>query len=404
MVSQSIQHPLIQSINWLKNEINKYLGQDVDVNRVGDVLAGLKALKVNQAELSEESGKLAHLLNQSINLDLGIKVELPKTDPEGYVTLLELLEKFDTNKLREFTSSVLDDATRLQLPDGSILGNHLAFTYILFHIDLRNSVTQAAITHVKKVLMDKLIKKPDTISATDLFLLVHILDQSKQIPKEAVPELCFSIVSRQKKDGSWGDLEETIYLLRTLIVLDNLSFSDSIAKGLNFLKTKVDQHGSLAKSLRLTSLFLILWYEYSSRLIQFDELLNSTGILTNELNYDLQTVLSAAVRRAQTKVVAVNMQQEFLVNAVVQTASIRPEMQVTFLLTKGTPLPDHLLTKLKERASIKMSAAKLSPMLVVDSTVFIIPAILEDVNAVGSFVIVVSQKELVESLLKVLQV
>lgn len=402
MPSQSIQHPFIQSINWLKNEIRKYLEQDVDVNKVQAVLAGLKALKVNQAELSEELSKLAQLLNQSINLDLGIKVDLPKRDPEGYVTLLELLEKLDPEKLRDFTTSVLDDATRLQLPDGSILGNHLAFTYILYHIDPRNSVTQLAVAYARNVLFDRLIRKPSSLSTADLFLLVHILDQAKQIPKEAVPEICFSVISRQKKDGGWGDLEETMYLLRILIVLDNLSFSDSIGKGLNFVKTKIDQQGSLTKNLRLTSLFLILWHEYSSRLIQFEEILNSTGVLTDELNYDLQTVLSAAVRRAQTKIVVVNMMQEFLVNAVVQTASIRPDVTVIFLLSKGISFPDQLSARLKDRVSIKTSSTELSPMLVVDGTVFIMPSAQGEANAVGRFVIVINQKELAESLLKVL--
>jgi len=227
------------------------------------LLFALKALRLNGRDKPEMISTLFNTLREDLNFKLKTMIDLPQKDPEAYLTLLELSHEHDIKLESELSNSVLDDAKRLQLPDGAILGNHLAFTYILIHIAPSENVTKLALEYAKKVFEEKVLKTTEKIKPKEVLLYTKILGTIGFLTHERASIMSQTLAKNQKADGSLGDIEDTIYTFRSLAVLDSVGHSENIKRAIEFIKSKLDQKGSIDKDIRLTSLFLIGWSEVS---------------------------------------------------------------------------------------------------------------------------------------------
>ncbi|PSN84541.1 hypothetical protein B9P99_01220 [Candidatus Marsarchaeota G1 archaeon OSP_B] len=385
----SIQHPFESSLRWLEEQISQKNIQKINMDAL---LFALKALRLNGRDKPEMISTLFNTLREDLNFKLKTMIDLPQKDPEAYLTLLELSHEHDIKLESELSNSVLDDAKRLQLPDGAILGNHLAFTYILIHIAPSENVTKLALEYAKKVFEEKVLKTTEKIKPKEVLLYTKILGTIGFLTHERASIMSQTLAKNQKADGSLGDIEDTIYTFRSLAVLDSVGHSENIKRAIEFIKSKLDQKGSIDKDIRLTSLFLIGWSEVSQVLSHLNQLLESTEVITSKAKLPVKGIIEASLRKAQNQIIMINVTSKRFLETVLEQLSLKNTLSLVLVYSSKTAKPE---VPQNERIKIKQIDAQVIPLVLIDKrTLLILPQDQDSVFSEKCVILLINNQEL----------
>jgi rRNA maturation protein Rpf1 len=389
---RSIQHPFENSLRWLEEQINQ---KGVQKTNLDSLLYALKALRLNGRDNPEVVSALFSALKEDLNFKLKVMIDLPQADPEAYLNLIEFSHEYDTKLESELSNSVLDDAKRLQLPDGAILGNHLAFTYLLIHVAPNENTTKLALEYTKKAFEEKVLPDSAKIKPKDMLLYTKILFAKGLLTPEHASTMSFALSKNQKEDGSVGTVEDTIYTFRTLAVLDSVGYSDNIKRAIEFIKTKIDQKGSIDKDLRLTSLFLLGWAEVSQTLSRLNQLLESTEVITSKAAFSVKGIIEATLKKAQTQILMINVTSKNLLEIVLAQLTSKNALSLIYVHSKT--LKPELIQN--ERIKMKQIDMQVAPIILIDKkTLLILPQDQESVFSENCVVLLINDQELARKL------
>jgi hypothetical protein len=375
--TQTSQHPLENSYRWLESELTKKVGSQLALDAA---LYALQALKLGARNVEGLAPNVLSTLENELNVKLTALVDLPQKDPEAVLYLYRLARDYKPALAREFSKSILDDAKRVQLPDGSILGNHVAMSLLTLEFDKQDPAVQLALNHTVSLFDQKVVQQLDRTPIHEIYLYVKTMFDGGQITAEKADRVTKELVSKQEPDGGWGEAENTIYAVRTLILLDTLTTGDSVQRAMNHLKDRLDKNGTLKQDLRLTSLVLIGWQEVAQAYSKTQDIFDATGVMANASGLSLEKVITAAIKRAQSRIVAVNLESRALAQAIENALKASPSLSVALIHPAQAKLP--ALESLKQgtnRVVFKPSSTEFPPMLIIDNKLVIYVILKDDV-------------------------
>jgi hypothetical protein len=371
------QHPLENTFKWIESELTKKVGSQLALDAA---LYALQALKLGARNVVGLAPNVLSTLENELNVKLTALVDLPQKDPEAVLYLYRLAKDYKPDLAREFSKSILDDAKRVQLPDGSILGNHVALSLLTLEFDKQDPAVQLALKHTVNLFDQKVAKQLDRTPIHEIYIYIKTMFDGGQITAEKVDKVTKELLSKQGSDGGWGEAENTIYAVRTLIMLDTLTTGDHVQRAMNHLKDRLDKNGAFKQDLKLTSLFAISWQEVAQAYTKTQDIFDATDVMSNTSGLSLEKVITAAIKRAQNRIIAVNLESKSLAQAIENALRTTPSLSVTLVHPNQSKSP--ALDTFKQGANrvvFKPSSTEFPPMLIIDNKLVIYVTLRDDV-------------------------
>jgi hypothetical protein len=371
------QHPLENTFKWIESELTKKVGSQLALDAA---LYALQALKLGARNVVGLAPNVLSTLENELNVKLTALVDLPQKDPEAVLYLYRLAKDYKPDLAREFSKSILDDAKRVQLPDGSILGNHVALSLLTLEFDKQDPAVQLALKHTVNLFDQKVAKQLDRTPIHEIYIYIKTMFDGGQITAEKVDKVTKELLSKQGSDGGWGEAENTIYAVRTLIMLDTLTTGDHVQRAMNHLKDRLDKNGAFKQDLKLTSLFAISWQEVAQAYTKTQDIFDATDVMSNTSGLSLEKVITAAIKRAQNRIIAVNLESKSLAQAIENALRTTPSLSVTLVHPSQSKSP--ALDTFKQGANrvvFKPSSTEFPPMLIIDNKLVIYVTLRDDV-------------------------
>ncbi len=348
---------------WLDSNLFKDLGTQISV---ADAVLCVWALETLGKDVNSIVIKLTDILSSDLNMRLRVMVDLPQSSPESLLQLCRLVTMKNPGLAKEIANSTVEDAKRMQLPSGSIIGNHTSLSLLLVNFAPEDSATKQAVQYTLKQLQEKHLDQLPRIQLSDLYLDSRVLWEAGILPKDASERIVNAILARQASNGSWGKNSETISAVRTLAMLDYYTAASAIQRGAAQLRNSLDRDGSLKDDLKDTALFVVALAEASRQSSKEKEFVVDTGVLRPSAGVTVGQMLSAVLRRAQKSVVAVNFESEALGKVLLSMLKSNPSLAIAFVHSeKGTP---QVLRQFPAAGNVRVRHLdyQIPPMLVLD--------------------------------------
>jgi len=330
----------------------------------------LQALKLGSRDIEAHSRALIECVKQDLTLKIGVLVDLPRKDPEAFLDLYGLSLEFDPDFAKELRTTVVEDIRKLQLQDGSIIGEHVELAYTFYALNSKDPMAQLALKHTSKLFEQKVLRNLDAYTPIQLYPYVKSLVQAELIGEQACNSVINNLFIRQGEDGGWGgDLMDTIYAVRLLTMINTLVAGERVKRGLRYVQSKLKEDGSLG-DLKHTAVYAIAHYEYMAA-GSVDQSFESNGILVNSSTYNLKQLLMAAIRRAQTGFHAVNMRSTQLVEALLSALETTPPLEATLVYTEKLESIPSSLRQPNQKLKLRLTHSVLEPLMVIDKRLIV---------------------------------
>jgi hypothetical protein len=390
--------PLIdKTLNWLETQLS--LG--IDKVSIEATIYAQQALKLASRNVEAKSKSLIERIKQDLALKINVLVDLPRMDPEAFLDLYLIALDYDPEFAGELRTTVIEDIRKLQLQDGAIIGEHVELSLVLYVLNAKDPAAQSALKYTLKLFDQKVMENLGNHSPTQLYPYIKALIQGGLLDEQASNVVLNSLFIKQNEDGGWGSLIETIYAIRILMMLNTLVAAERIKKGIRFLGAQVKEDGSLI-DVKHTALYAITFYEYMAA-GSLDQGFEENGILTNSSAYTLRQLLVAAVRRAQSSLVAVNMYSNQLADAILSALETTPTLEVTLIYAGNTENIPESLKQPNQKLRLRLTQTEIEPLMIVDEKLIIfVPLYDEALMARNCFAVKVSDQKLAEKLFEYL--
>ncbi len=395
--SQDMQPLIDKTLNWLETQLS--LG--IDKVSIEATIYAQQALKLASRNVEAKSKSLIERIKQDLALKINVLVDLPRMDPEAFLDLYLIALDYDPEFAGELRTTVIEDIRKLQLQDGAIIGEHVELSLVLYVLNAKDPAAQSALKYTLKLFDQKVMENLGNHSPTQLYPYIKALIQGGLLDEQASNVVLNSLFIKQNEDGGWGSLIETIYAIRILMMLNTLVAAERIKKGIRFLGAQVKEDGSLI-DVKHTALYAITFYEYMAA-GSLDQGFEENGILTNSSAYTLRQLLVAAVRRAQSSLVAVNMYSNQLADAILSALETTPTLEVTLIYAGNTENIPESLKQPNQKLRLRLTQTEIEPLMIVDEKLIIfVPLYDEALMARNCFAVKVSDQKLAEKLFEYL--
>ncbi|MEM3655834.1 MAG: hypothetical protein QXP58_04920 [Thermoprotei archaeon] len=335
----------------------------------------LHALKLGSRNIEANAKNLVERVKQDLTLKINVLVDLPRKDPDAFLYLYTLTLDCDPEFAKELRNTVVEDIRKLQLQDGSIIGEHVELAYIFYSLSSKDPMAQLALKHTAKLFEQKVLKNLDGYTPQQLYPYVKSLLQAELIAEQTRDTIMNNLFIKQRDDGGWGGTLDTLYAVRLLTMINTLIAGERIKRGLRYTQSKLREDGSLGDQ-KLTAIYAITHYEYMA-LGSSDQGFESNDILANTQAYTLSQLLVAAIRRAQTSLLGVNLHStqlaEALLSALETTATL--EATVVYTTTESIPPP---FKKPSQKLKLRVTHIPLESFIVIDKRLIIFAPLNDD--------------------------
>jgi len=360
-----MQPLLDKTLKWLETQ----LSLNPEKLPFEDHIYALQALKLGSRDIGAHSRGLIERVKQDLTLKIGVLVDLPRKDPEAFLDLYGFSLECDPEFAKELRTTVVEDIRKLQLQDGSIIGEHVELAYIFYALNNKDPMAQLALKHTAKLFEQKVLRNLDAYTPAQLYPYVKSLVQAELIGEQACNSVINNLFIRQGEDGGWGGLLDALYAVRLLTMINTLVAGERIKKGLRYAQSKLKEDGSLG-DLKHTAIYAISHYEYMAA-GSVDQSFESNGILINTSTYNLKQLLIAAIRRAQTNFLSVNIRSTQLVEALLSALETTPQLEATLVYTEKLESIPSSLKQPNQKLKLRLAHSALEPLMVIDKRLII---------------------------------
>lgn len=324
----------------------------------------LKALRIASKDTTLYSKSLLDRVKQDLTLKVTALVDLPRKDPEAFLELYEQALGFDPELASELRNTVSDDIRKLQLQDGSIIGEHVQLAHILHTLNPKDPASIAAIKHTARLFEQRVLKNLSEHTPTQLYQYVKSLVEADMMDERWANSVLDDLLVRQGEDGGWGDIQQTLYAARILILINILVAGERVNRALRHIQSKLTEEGSLG-DIKNTALYVITHYEYMAA-GSAEQTFESNGLLVGTKDRTLTQLLGAAIRRAQNSLVAINLRSQQLIGALRSALETTPTLEALLIYSGRAETIPQQFKEPNRRIKLRLVETAPPSLLIVD--------------------------------------